>query len=139
MWRLTTGPLISITVLFAEFAKRRDGRRVIEYLHCREEIKIVNVYLCFLTCLHFSIGCNHRGGVPGFSKGIHSPELQLFLLSIEAPESTPNSRSSGFLEEGAGITQTVERTLILIFLSLLTFFAKPHASLRAYRSCCKVS
>ena len=50
----------------------------------------VKVYCCFLMCLHFSIGCNHRCGVPGLSK--------------DAPESTTNSRSSGFFEEGAGIS-----------------------------------
>ena len=32
-----------------------------EDLHRHEELKIVDVYLCFLTCLHFSIGRTLRG------------------------------------------------------------------------------
>ena len=30
--------------------------------------KIVTVFLCFLVCWHFTIGRNHRSGVPGSSK-----------------------------------------------------------------------
>ena len=38
-------------------------------LHCHEEIKIVNVYLCFFVCMHFRIGCKHHR-VPGSSRSI---------------------------------------------------------------------
>ena len=65
----------------------------------------MNVYLCFLVCLHFSVGRHHRCGVPGLRRVSISSELKSFLLSmcIDAPESTTNSRSSGDLEVGAGV------------------------------------
>ena len=34
-------------------------------LHRHEEIKIVNIYQCFLVCSHYSIGRCHRCGDPG--------------------------------------------------------------------------
>ena len=52
MGLLTADPLMGKTVFFAKLAWQQDGRRVIEYLHRHEEVKIVNVFLCFLTCLH---------------------------------------------------------------------------------------
>ena len=36
-----------------------------------EEIKIVNVYLCFLDCLPFTSGRYHRCGVPGSPESVH--------------------------------------------------------------------
>ena len=36
------------------FPSDRTARRVIEYLHRHEEIKIANIYLYFLICLHYS-------------------------------------------------------------------------------------
>ena len=52
-----------------------------------------------------------------------SPELQWFLLSmcIDAPESTTNSRSSGFFEEGASITHASlgeQNVAFSLFLSI---------------------
>ena len=61
----------------------------------------MNVYLCFLVCLHFSIGHNHCCGFLDFRRVSSSVELKTFVLSmcIDAPESTANSRS-GFFEVG---------------------------------------
>ena len=61
--------------------------------------------LCFLTYLHFSIGCNHRWWFLDFRMVPSSAELKFILLSMrtDALESTTNSRSSGLLKEGAGI------------------------------------
>ena len=53
MWLLTAGPPMGVSVFFAQC------RRVLELLHCYEEIQIVNMYLCFLVCLHFTIGRYH--------------------------------------------------------------------------------
>ena len=108
-------PTHKITVLFADIAQRQDGKRV-EYLHRHEEIKIVNVYLCVLTCLHFSTGSPWWGSLD-FRSVSNSAKFRSSLLSmrIGAPESTPNSHSSGFLDEGAGITHA---SVGLSFLSL---------------------
>ena len=48
--------------------------------------------LCFLSCLHLSIGCNNRCRVLGTRTVSNSSNLQPFLLSmfIDAPESTTN-------------------------------------------------
>ena len=75
--------------------------------------------------------------------GSSSAELKSFLLSIciDAPESATNSLSSGFFEEGARNDQTSEgekNVALSLSLSLQTFFAESHASLRAHLSCCKV-
>ena len=73
-----------------------------------------------------------------------SSELRSFLLSmcIDAPESTTNSLSSGFFEDGADSDQASEdekNVARSFLLSLWTFFAKSNASLGALHSCCKVS
>ena len=64
-----------------------------------ENMKIM--HLRFFIRLDLSIGRHHCYGGSG------SPELKSFLLNVctEAPESITNCRSSGFVEEGAGITQ----------------------------------
>ena len=80
-WLLTAGPLIGLTVLFAELSKRKDCKRVVEYLHRHEEIKIVTVHLCFLICLHFSTGHHHRCGVPGSLQSLHFVWAQIFFGS----------------------------------------------------------
>ena len=71
VWPLTAGVLVGITVFFAELSKWWNCRRVIEYLHRQEEINIVHVFLCFLVCLHFSVGRYHRCGVPGSQQSLH--------------------------------------------------------------------
>ena len=43
LWFLTIGPLVGITVFFAELAKRQDCRRVFEDSHRHEELKVVNM------------------------------------------------------------------------------------------------
>ena len=70
-------------------------------------MKIMHVHLRFFIRLDLSIGCHHGCGGSGSLKLSNSPELESFLLyiGIEAPESITNCRSSGFFEEGAGITQ----------------------------------
>ena len=63
-------------------------------------------------------------------------------MCIDVPESTTNVLSSGFFEDGAGNDQNSEgeKNKVLSFaVSIWTFFAKSHASLRAHRSCCKAS
>ena len=63
-------------------------------------------------------------------------------MCIGARESTTNSRSSGFFEEGAGITHASrgqQNVALFLFLNLETLFSKSHAPLRAHLYCCKVS
>ena len=63
-------------------------------------------------------------------------------MCIDARDSTTNYLSSGFFEDGAGNDQTFEsekNVLLSLSLSSWTFFDESHASLRAHRSCCKVS
>ena len=93
-------------------------------------------HCCFLVCLHFAVSCYDRCRVSGYSK-------QIFPLSmcIEAPESTTNCLSSGFVEDGAVGHQTSEgeKNVALSFSSSLRIpFAISHATLRAHRSCFKV-
>ena len=66
----------------------------------------VNVYMCFLVCMHFSIGCKHHSGFLDLRKESNSSEFKSFLLimCIDAPASTTNSRSSCLVEVGASIT-----------------------------------
>ena len=81
----------------------------------------MNIYLCFLVRLHFTIGRYHRCGLLDFRRVSSSPELKSFLLSIciDALESTVDFRFSGFFEEDASITHASVReqnvALSLIF------------------------
>ena len=102
----------------------------------------MNVYLCFLDCLHFSIGHHHRCGGSWISAGSPS-ELSCFLLSmfIDATGWPTNSRSSGDFEVGAGVVLASMgefNVALSVFLGLQTFFARSHATLRAHISWCKV-
>ena len=66
----------------------------------------------------------------------------LLIMCIDALESTTKYLYSGLVEDDAGIDQTPEgeqNVAVSFSLSLSTFFAMSHASLRAHRSCCKVS
>ena len=63
-------------------------------------------------------------------------------MCIDAPESTANSLSSGFVEDGAGDDQTSEGELdvaLSFSLSLWILLAISLATLRARCSCFKVS
>ena len=79
------------------------GRRVIEYLHRHEEIEIVNVFLCFLVCLHFTVGRYNRcvnSWISAESPFRLSSNPSVLSMCTDAPESTTNSRSSGDVEVG---------------------------------------
>ena len=55
-------------------------RKVFQVMEMQaEEIKIVNVHLCFLACLHFTSGRYHRCGVPGSHQSLHFVWAQIFL------------------------------------------------------------
>ena len=90
----------------------------------------MHVYLCFLVCLHFSIGRYQRCGFLDFRIVSISSELNSLFLSmcIDAPESTTNSRSSGNLEvdAGAGFNRRVKRSLISNF-ELVDIFRKVYS------------
>ena len=91
-------------------------------LHCDEEIEIVTVYLCFLVCMHFTIGCKHHSGwCMDLRKVSNSAGLISLSLSmcIDAPESPAISNSSGDFEVGAGVTlgSTEEYVSFSAFLS----------------------
>ena len=62
-------------------------------------------------------------------------------MCADALESTTNSRSSGLLEVGSGITlaSTEEQRSFVHILELVNIFATSHATLRAHLSWCKVS
>ena len=47
-----------------------------------EEIKIVRIYLCVLTCLHFSAGRYHRCGDPGLSAMLRIAHLCVLKSSV---------------------------------------------------------
>ena len=57
-WPTTTGPLISVTVLFAKLAKGQYGRSIFEQLHSDENFKIMHIHLRFFIRLDLSIGNN---------------------------------------------------------------------------------
>ena len=69
-WFLTADPVTGVSVFFAVFSVRWNCRRIIEYLHLHEEIKIVNETLCFLVCLHLLIGRHQHCWIPGSPQGL---------------------------------------------------------------------
>ena len=68
------------------------------------------MHCCALICLHFPIGCNNRCWVSGRSNSVHVRWVHIFPAQHVhwGPESTTNSLSSGFVEDGAGRHQTSE-------------------------------
>ena len=82
MWFLTIGPFIRISVFIAKLSKRQYCWRVFEDFHSQEEIQFFDIHCCF------TIGGYDYRRTARFRQGIH--------FSIDAPESTTNSRSSSF-------------------------------------------
>ena len=59
-------------------------------------------------------------------------------MCIDAPESTPNSLSSGFVADGAGRHQTSvgeKKVALSYYVSFRILLVVLHASPRAHRSC----
>ena len=133
---LSTGPLIRISVIFAEFAQRQDCRRVLEDLYRHEEVPVVDVFCCFLMCLHFPSGLDTRTPVRP-SSGLSCLACALMLRNL--PQIIIPRVSSKMVQV---VTKTSEGENYVVFplsLSLWKFFVISHASLRAHCSCCKVS
>ena len=96
---LSTGPLIGISVIFAEFAQRQDCRRVLRGFvpsrrgACRGRFRLLP----------------HVFALPRWSghSNSSSSTFRSFLLSmcVDAPKSPANYHSSGFFEDGAGSDQ----------------------------------
>ena len=108
----TAGPLTSVTVLLAQLANGQYGKSVLEQLHSDQNMKIMHVNLRFFIRLDLCIGSYHCCGVAqDLLRVSNSPRLESFLLNIcmDAPESITKCFSSGFVEEGAGITQASAR------------------------------
>ena len=135
--------LIGISMIFTGLSMRQDWRRVFEELYRHEQIQIFDVHRCFLVCLRLSI-CRDDFCWVDTRTVSNSGEFKSFLLSKRlAPESTPNSLSSGFMLDGIGGHQTSEgEKIVAPFsskspLSLYTF--RQFHPLRAHRSFAKVS
>ena len=77
MWLWTTGPLIGISVIFAEFSKGENGKRIFEELKYREQIPLFDINRCFLIWLHFSTGCYIHSRVSGNVHCFHFCRIQI--------------------------------------------------------------
>ena len=75
--------------------------------------KVVDEHCCFLVCLNFSSAVISLVGFLDARTVSSTAEFRSFLLTmcIDAPESTANSLSSSFFEDGAGYDQTSESEL----------------------------
>ena len=89
-----------------------------EYVHCYEEIKVVNILLCFLVCLHFPLAVTTVVAFLDLRRVSSSPERKSFLLSmcIDAPESITNSRSSGFSKRVPALPRLRQESTTFLFL-----------------------
>ena len=98
-------------------------RKVFQSLHSHEEAQIVNIHLCLLVCLHFTV-CRHHHG-RGFWISVEFPfhlRSNPCCLCIEVPESITNFLSSCNFEVGATIalaSRGAER-ITLMRLALLS-------------------
>ena len=64
----TIGSLFSrLHWIILSFLVRCGFRRVREDLYRHEKLKVVDVYCCFLICLHYPIGCDNRCSVSGYA------------------------------------------------------------------------
>ena len=106
-WSLTADPLIwNIRDLRKVFPSERTAGVSLSGCTVTKKTKTVNVYVCLLESLNFTIGRYHHLGISGPFQVSTSSELKSLLLSmcIDAPESTTTSHSSGeFDRRGAGI------------------------------------
>ena len=94
--------------------------------------------------LHFSIGCYDCRRAPGSRQGPILRNLNPFLLimCIDAPESTTNSQSSGWILDGEGRhhISVGEKNVVFFFsINFRIFFANFHAASRPQCSCHSVS
>ena len=98
MWFLTIDPCVGIPVFIANLSERQYCWRVHEDFHCQEYIQSLT-YTIASSCVCTSpLAVMTIVGLHDFVKVSISASLKSFLLiiCIDAPESTTNSRSSGF-------------------------------------------
>ena len=69
-WLATAGPLITVTVLFANLAEGPYGRSVLKQMHSDENMKIMRTHLRLFIRLDLSIGCHHCYGRSGSLESI---------------------------------------------------------------------
>ena len=105
-WYLTTGPLIAVSVTFAEFPKREHCRHMFEELYCHEQIRFFDIHCCILICLHFPIGWHNRCWFWDTCTVSNLAAFKPLLRSmcIDAPEPTTNSLSHDSLRMALGDT-----------------------------------
>ena len=122
-------------MFFAEFSKRKHCWCIFEELYCHEQIRFFHIQCCFLICLHFSIGCDiplEESWKLALSPFLLSSSSFSLSMCVDAPESTTNSLSSGFGQDGAGMHRTSKgekkRSFIPIFELHDTFGHSPRIS-----------
>ena len=119
---LTVDPFIRISVFIAKLSKRQYCWRVFEDFHGQEYTQFFDIHRGLLMRLHFSIGYYDNRRTTRLRQSIHFSRIQVLfadIMCIDAPESTTNSRSSGFRFDGAGRHQFSEGEKNVVFLFLL--------------------
>ena len=139
---MTIDPFVGIPVFFAKPSKRQYCWRVFEDVHGQE-------YTQFFVTVASSCVCTSPlavmtiVGLHDFVKVSISASLKSFLLivCIDAPESTTNSRSSGFnVDAGRHLFSEGEKNVALsCSFHFNTLLASFHAASRALFTCHSVS
>ena len=103
-WLTTTGPLTSVTVLFAKFANGQYGRSLLEQLHSDKDIRSCTYTstssFVWATPLTVTIGMENLD-LLSVSNSLE-PKTLLRTMCMEAPESIKKCLTSGFVDEVAG-------------------------------------
>ena len=129
---------------------RRKAFRAIILLACSRGLSLSSKNLIFdVNCglfmrLHSTIGCSNRRRTSRCRHGFQFSGIQILLLiiSIDAPESTTNSLSSGLRFDGAGrhlFSEGEKNAALVLSFNFWMLLARLHAASRAPRSCHSVS
>ena len=135
---LTTGPLVRIPVILAEFSECVSSRS----FTATNKSNYLTYTVASSFCLQFAVGCDNRRRTLRDPYGFQFGRVQVFPAQHVHGRSTTNSLTLVFIKDGAGRHHSLvsEKKVALSFsLSFKIFLASLHASPREHRSCLAVS
>ena len=79
MWFLTTGPVVSIPMIFAELSEWKNCGCFFKKHHCHEQVQFFDIHRGFFSCLHLAVGRHHRRRILGIPHDLQIGRVKVSL------------------------------------------------------------